>query len=139
MYTCFRGVLDYLDNLNVTQIRKLYSMLCALAFRSQNDAGLVQDDMHIIIRKQLSNNISKYVQNLCLCVQVTFSFFVHMVTRNVNLPLSTSIVYSNVFHHNLQVPENGCHWRYHDCEKFSLLQVTYFHYSRIEFVSTRKQ
>ncbi|KAJ8301396.1 hypothetical protein KUTeg_020383 [Tegillarca granosa] len=50
------GVLDYLDNLSVTQIRKLYSILSVLAFRNPQDGGLIQDDLHIIIRKQLSNN-----------------------------------------------------------------------------------
>ncbi|OPL21558.1 fanconi d2 anemia group, partial [Mytilus galloprovincialis] len=51
-----KGVLDYLDNLSVMQIRKLYSMLSILAFRNPNDGGMIQDDLHIIIRKQLSNN-----------------------------------------------------------------------------------
>ncbi|VDI47807.1 fanconi anemia group D2 protein, partial [Mytilus galloprovincialis] len=55
-----KGVLDYLDNLSVMQIRKLYSMLSILAFRNPNDGGMIQDDLHIIIRKQLSNNSPKY-------------------------------------------------------------------------------
>ncbi|XP_013394620.1 Fanconi anemia group D2 protein [Lingula anatina] len=55
-----KGVLDYLDNLTMTQIRKLYAMLSVLAFRNFRDGGLIQDDMHILIRKQLSNNSTKY-------------------------------------------------------------------------------
>ncbi|XP_060079016.1 Fanconi anemia group D2 protein-like [Ylistrum balloti] len=55
-----KGVLDYLDNLSVIQIRKLYSMLSMLAFRNSSEGGLIQDDLHILIRKQLSSNIPKY-------------------------------------------------------------------------------
>ncbi|RMX53291.1 hypothetical protein pdam_00015249, partial [Pocillopora damicornis] len=55
-----KGLLDYLDNLTVLQIRKLFSMLSTLAFANQQDGGLIQDDMHIVIRKQLSSNSAKY-------------------------------------------------------------------------------
>jgi len=55
-----KGILDYLDNLTVTQIRKLFNMLSTLAFTNQQDGGLIQDDMHIVIRKQLSSNSAKY-------------------------------------------------------------------------------
>ncbi|XP_069142684.1 Fanconi anemia group D2 protein-like [Argopecten irradians] len=55
-----KGVLDYLDNLSVMQIRKLYSMLSMLAFRNPQEGGLIQDDLHILIRKQLSSNSPKY-------------------------------------------------------------------------------
>ena len=37
-----QGILDYLDNLTVTQIRKLFSMLSTLAFTNQQDGGLIQ-------------------------------------------------------------------------------------------------
>ena len=37
-----QGILDYLDNLTVTQIRKLFSMLSTLAFANQQDGGLIQ-------------------------------------------------------------------------------------------------
>ncbi|XP_055999179.1 Fanconi anemia group D2 protein-like isoform X3 [Ostrea edulis] len=53
-------VLDYLDNLGVPQIRKLYSLLSTLAFRSSQGGNMIQDDLHIIIRKQLSNDNPKY-------------------------------------------------------------------------------
>ncbi|XP_060605548.1 Fanconi anemia group D2 protein-like [Ruditapes philippinarum] len=55
-----KSVLDYLDNLSVCQIRKLYFMLSALAFKNPQEGGLIQDDLHIVIRKQLSNNNPKY-------------------------------------------------------------------------------
>ncbi|XP_077977229.1 Fanconi anemia group D2 protein-like [Glandiceps talaboti] len=55
-----KGVLDYLDNLSIPQIRKLFSMLSNLAFRNNHDGSLIQDDMHIVIRKQLSSNTAKY-------------------------------------------------------------------------------
>ena len=41
-YVLFKGLLDYLDNLTVTQIRKLFSMLSTLAFANQQDGGLIQ-------------------------------------------------------------------------------------------------
>ncbi|CAH1783101.1 unnamed protein product [Owenia fusiformis] len=55
-----KGVLDYLDNLSMSQIRKLYSMLSMLAFQPGEEGGLIQDDLHIVIRKQLSNNNTRY-------------------------------------------------------------------------------
>ncbi|KAL4226050.1 Fanconi anemia group D2 protein [Mactra antiquata] len=55
-----KSVLDYLDNLSVCQIRKLYFMLSALAFKNPQEGGLIQDDLHIVIRKQLSNTCPKY-------------------------------------------------------------------------------
>ncbi|XP_044183012.1 Fanconi anemia group D2 protein-like isoform X2 [Acropora millepora] len=55
-----KGILDYLDNLTVTQIRKLFDMLSTLAFASRQDGGLIQDDMHIVITKQLTSNSPKY-------------------------------------------------------------------------------
>ena len=41
-YVLFKGLLDYLDNLTVLQIRKLFSMLSTLAFANQQDGGLIQ-------------------------------------------------------------------------------------------------
>ncbi|KAI8481783.1 Fanconi anemia group D2 protein [Branchiostoma belcheri] len=55
-----KGVLDYLDNLSVAQIRKLFSMLGTLAVSGTQDRAHIQDDMHILIRKQLSNTTHKY-------------------------------------------------------------------------------
>lgn len=42
MFFYFKGILDYLDNLTVTQIRKLFNMLSTLAFTNQQDGGLIQ-------------------------------------------------------------------------------------------------
>ncbi|XP_071810263.1 Fanconi anemia group D2 protein-like [Asterias amurensis] len=60
-FTIFiKGVLDYLANLSMQQIRKLFSVLAALAFRNVSDNPSIQDELHIVIRKQLSNNNPKY-------------------------------------------------------------------------------
>ncbi|XP_075040029.1 Fanconi anemia group D2 protein [Mixophyes fleayi] len=59
LYAVFiKGILDYLDNLNAQQIRKLFLVLCTLAFSQE---GIhIQDEMHIVIRKQLSSTTLKY-------------------------------------------------------------------------------
>ncbi|XP_031562635.1 Fanconi anemia group D2 protein-like [Actinia tenebrosa] len=55
-----KGILDYLDNLTLSQIRKVFSMLSTLAFSSPRDGAMIQDDVHIVIRKQLSSSCPKY-------------------------------------------------------------------------------
>ncbi|XP_078207752.1 Fanconi anemia group D2 protein isoform X5 [Callithrix jacchus] len=56
-----KGILDYLDNISPQQIRKLFYVLSTLAFSKQNEASShIQDDMHLVIRKQLSSTIFKY-------------------------------------------------------------------------------
>ncbi|XP_063661361.1 Fanconi anemia group D2 protein-like [Pan troglodytes] len=56
-----KGILDYLDNISPQQIRKLFNVLSTLAFSKQNEASShIQDDMHLVIRKQLSSTIFKY-------------------------------------------------------------------------------
>ena len=51
-----KGVLDYLEHLSVGQIRRLYSILSVLAFHDPEEGGSgVQDEMHTLIRKQLSH------------------------------------------------------------------------------------
>jgi Fanconi anemia group D2 protein len=55
-----KGILDYLDALSLPQIRKLFSMLSWLTSESPGNAGMIQDEMHIIIRKQLSSTNMKY-------------------------------------------------------------------------------
>lgn len=57
-----KGVLDYIDNLNMTQIRKLYRMLGCLAFGSDAPDSVIQDSLHMMIRKQLSNTNVRYQQ-----------------------------------------------------------------------------
>ena len=55
-----QGMLDYLDNLSVVQLRRLFTLLSHLAFCGDCDASHVADDMHIIIRKQLTNSKLRY-------------------------------------------------------------------------------
>ncbi|XP_022104971.1 Fanconi anemia group D2 protein-like isoform X2 [Acanthaster planci] len=55
-----KGVLDYLSNLSLPQIRKLFSVLSVLAFRNSHESANIQDELHIVIRKQLSSNSPKY-------------------------------------------------------------------------------
>lgn len=50
-----KGVLDYLEHLTVGQIRRLYSILSVLAFHDPEGGSSVQDEMHTLIRKQLSH------------------------------------------------------------------------------------
>ncbi|XP_049590739.1 Fanconi anemia group D2 protein [Syngnathus scovelli] len=54
-----KGILDYLDNLTPQQIRRLFYLLSKLAFGPQQGSH-IQDDMHIVIRKQLSSTAPKY-------------------------------------------------------------------------------
>ncbi|XP_041347848.1 LOW QUALITY PROTEIN: Fanconi anemia group D2 protein-like [Gigantopelta aegis] len=73
-----KGVLDYLDNLSVIQIRKLYGMLSQLAFHNPQDGGLVQDDLHMVIRKQLSSDNPKYkkmgvIGAIMVCKSIAFT------------------------------------------------------------------
>ncbi|XP_076603581.1 Fanconi anemia group D2 protein [Chaetodon auriga] len=61
LYAVFvKGVLDYMDNLTPQQIRRLFHLLSKLAFGHQQQASHIQDDMHIVIRKQLSSTVPKY-------------------------------------------------------------------------------
>ncbi|NP_001089160.1 FA complementation group D2 L homeolog [Xenopus laevis] len=61
LYAVFvKGILDYLDNLNAQQIRKLFHILSVLAFSRGQEGGHIQDDMFIVIRKQLSSTVLKY-------------------------------------------------------------------------------
>uniref|UniRef100_A0A669E4T5 FA complementation group D2 n=1 Tax=Oreochromis niloticus TaxID=8128 RepID=A0A669E4T5_ORENI len=60
MYAVFvKGILDYMDNLTPQQIRRLFHLLSRLAF-GQKQGSHIQDDMHIVIRKQLSSTVPKY-------------------------------------------------------------------------------
>ncbi|XP_051568967.1 Fanconi anemia group D2 protein isoform X1 [Myxocyprinus asiaticus] len=55
-----KGILDYMDNLSSQQIRRLFHLLSRLAFGQEQQGGHIQDDMHIVIRKQLSSTVPKY-------------------------------------------------------------------------------
>ena len=54
-----QGVLDYLEHLAVGQIRRLYQVLSVLAFSTLEEASSVQDELHTLIRKQLSHTEAK--------------------------------------------------------------------------------
>ncbi|CAL9703931.1 unnamed protein product [Knipowitschia caucasica] len=61
LYAVFvKGILDYMDNLRPQQIRKLFHLLSSLAFGQHQQGAHIQDDMHIVIRKQLSSTVPKY-------------------------------------------------------------------------------
>ncbi|XP_044512777.1 Fanconi anemia group D2 protein [Gracilinanus agilis] len=62
LYAVFvKGILDYLDNLAPSQIRKLFYILSTLAFsKGHEDSSHIQDDMYLVIRKQLSSTVFKY-------------------------------------------------------------------------------
>nr|XP_046239793.1 Fanconi anemia group D2 protein isoform X2 [Scatophagus argus] len=61
LYAVFvKGILDYMDNLTPQQIRRLFHLLSKLAFGQQQQGAHIQDDMHIVIRKQLSSTVPKY-------------------------------------------------------------------------------
>ncbi|KAK5872378.1 hypothetical protein PBY51_013089 [Eleginops maclovinus] len=61
LYAVFvKGILDYMDNLTPQQIRRLFHLLSTLAFGQQQQGSHIQDDMHIVIRKQLSSTVPKY-------------------------------------------------------------------------------
>ncbi|KAM5315181.1 Fanconi anemia group D2 protein [Glossophaga mutica] len=56
-----KGILDYLDKMSPRQIRKLFYLLSTLAFSKQTEGSShIQDDMHLVVRKQLSSTIFKY-------------------------------------------------------------------------------
>uniref|UniRef100_A0A8D2LAN8 FA complementation group D2 n=1 Tax=Varanus komodoensis TaxID=61221 RepID=A0A8D2LAN8_VARKO len=55
-----KSILDYMDNLSPHQIRKLFHILSMLAFSQGHKSSHIQDDMHMVIRKQLSSTILKY-------------------------------------------------------------------------------
>ncbi|KAK9529071.1 hypothetical protein VZT92_013188 [Zoarces viviparus] len=61
LYAVFvKGILDYMDGLTPQQIRRLFHLLSSLAFGQQQQGSHIQDDMHIVVRKQLSSTVPKY-------------------------------------------------------------------------------
>ena len=54
-----QSVLDFVEQLTVPQIRKLYHALSTLSFQAAEEATSMQDEMHTIIRKQLSHSEAK--------------------------------------------------------------------------------
>lgn len=56
-----KGILDYLENMSPQQIRKIFCILSTLAFSQQpGTSNHIQDEMHLVIRKQLSSTVFKY-------------------------------------------------------------------------------
>lgn len=56
-----KGILDYLENMSPQQIRKIFCILSTLAFSQQpGTSNHIQDDMHLVVRKQLSSTVFKY-------------------------------------------------------------------------------
>ncbi|XP_048212183.1 Fanconi anemia group D2 protein isoform X2 [Perognathus longimembris pacificus] len=56
-----KGILDYLENISPRQIRKLFYILSTLAFSKQHGTSShIQDDLYLVVRKQLSSTIFKY-------------------------------------------------------------------------------
>lgn len=58
-----KGLLDYTDQLKMSQIRKVYFAISKLAFHSDKDGGRTKNELHIVIRKQLMSNKLRYKQN----------------------------------------------------------------------------
>lgn len=55
-----KNIMDYVENLSPSQLRMVYSMMTTLAFQGSSEDGSIQDDLIILIRKQLTNNSMKY-------------------------------------------------------------------------------
>lgn len=56
-----QSVLDFVEQLTVPQIRKLYHALSVLSFQQVEEMTSLQDEMHTIIRKQLARSEPKQV------------------------------------------------------------------------------
>uniref|UniRef100_A0A6I8P4N9 FA complementation group D2 n=1 Tax=Ornithorhynchus anatinus TaxID=9258 RepID=A0A6I8P4N9_ORNAN len=90
-----KGILEYLDNMTLEQIRKLFTMLSRLAFgKGLEDSSHMQDDLHMVIRKQLFSHVSKYkligVIGAVSMVDVPCSCTVEEVTSLLELICSCS-------------------------------------------------
>jgi hypothetical protein len=63
-----KTLLDFIEYFNLNQIRKLYFIVCSIAYSSSDsDSSIksnnnIQDNLHILINKQLASNILKYKQ-----------------------------------------------------------------------------
>uniref|UniRef100_UPI00358E47E1 Fanconi anemia group D2 protein-like isoform X1 n=1 Tax=Myxine glutinosa TaxID=7769 RepID=UPI00358E47E1 len=52
-----KGILDYLDSLDLGQIRRVFTVLASL---TSDPHSHIQDELHIVVRKQLSSATTKY-------------------------------------------------------------------------------
>ncbi|XP_077948200.1 Fanconi anemia group D2 protein isoform X2 [Gasterosteus aculeatus] len=95
LYAVFvKGILDYMDNLTPQQIRRLFHLLSSLAFGHQQQGSHIQDDMHIVIRKQLSSTALKYKRiGIIGAVRIVGSMGAARLkgkeSKNVSLPQET--------------------------------------------------
>uniref|UniRef100_A0A3B3BYC4 FA complementation group D2 n=1 Tax=Oryzias melastigma TaxID=30732 RepID=A0A3B3BYC4_ORYME len=91
LYAVFvKGILDYMDNLTSQQIRKLFHLLSRLAFGQQQQGSHIQDDMHIVIRKQLSSTVPKYKRIGIIGAVMCFFLLLLQVTALMELVKSSS-------------------------------------------------
>ncbi|XP_076303997.1 fancd2 isoform X2 [Tachypleus tridentatus] len=58
--TFIKSILDFFDNLTLSQIKKVYRVLSVLAYQGGQEGRKLQDDTSIVIRKQLTNTNPKY-------------------------------------------------------------------------------
>uniref|UniRef100_A0A674C0R1 FA complementation group D2 n=1 Tax=Salmo trutta TaxID=8032 RepID=A0A674C0R1_SALTR len=92
LYAVFvKGILDYMDNLTPQQIRRLFHLLSGLAFGQQQQGTHIQDDMHIVVRKQLSSTVPKYKRiGIIGAVMELLPSHIHSVTALLELVRSCS-------------------------------------------------
>ncbi|XP_056381247.1 Fanconi anemia group D2 protein isoform X2 [Hyla sarda] len=97
LYVVFiKGILDHLDNLNSRQIRKLFQILCALGFSPEGSH--IQDELHIVIRKQLSSTALKYKRiGVIGAVRMAGSMVVHDRRKSASSKLETPALSPNVY------------------------------------------
>eukprot|EP00795_Rhopilema_esculentum_P012561 gene12561-3256_t len=50
-----KGILDHLNNLTISQMRRLFSMISSIVIQHTKSGTVFEDDMHILIRKRMSN------------------------------------------------------------------------------------
>ena len=81
-----QSVLDFIEQLTVPQIRKLYHVLSTLSFQQADTNTSMQDEMHTIIRKQLAHSEPKY---MCVCVCV-FTFYLDPFTLTLHSHWNTT-------------------------------------------------
>uniref|UniRef100_A0A8C7G6C0 FA complementation group D2 n=1 Tax=Oncorhynchus kisutch TaxID=8019 RepID=A0A8C7G6C0_ONCKI len=90
LYAVFvKGILDYMENLTPQQIRRLFHLLSGLAFGQQQQGTHIQDEMHIVVRKQLSSTVPKYKRiGIIGAVMVVGSMGLLVETMPLIFPLS---------------------------------------------------
>ena len=62
--TSFQGALDYLEHLSVPQLRKIYHILSVLGFHDDEQGSPLQDELDMIIRKQLRHAETMSVEKM---------------------------------------------------------------------------